>query len=214
MGSVPACCNCGTTKTFQFVVFTQSQEMLMKSIHLVLPLALAMGTAVLGAEAQPYPYAYPPPPPAYSQRAPTSYGYANVLRVTPAYSGYHTMEQQCDGPPQPKDTTGGTVLGAIVGGLIGNTVGRGNGRVAATAVGAVAGGAIGNNIAKNGDPGPPGCRMVDVVHNDNGQPNGFDVEYDYKGDVYVARMAYDPGNRIRVRVSVVPADEGPGQAGR
>ena len=66
-------------------------------------------------------------------------------------------------------------------------------------------------MAKNSDPDyvQPGCRMVDVAHDDDGHPAGFNVEYDYKGDVYVARMPYDPGNRIRVRVSVVPAEDGP-----
>jgi uncharacterized protein YcfJ len=190
----------------------------MKSGYLIAPLALAMATVVMVPDAGAQPYG-PPPPPQYSQHGPVSFGYANVLRVTPAYYSYHTMEQQCDGPPQQKNTSGGTFLGAIIGGVIGNTLGRGNGsgqRAAATAVGAVAGGAIGNTIARNSDPGylPAGCRMVDVVHTDNSQPSGFDVEYDYKGDVYVARMPYDPGNRIRVRVSVVPAEDGPGQPGR
>ena len=34
------------------------------------------------------------------------------------------------------------------------------------------------------------------------------VEYTYKGESYRSRLAYDPGNRLRVRVSVTP-DEGP-----
>lgn len=151
------------------------------------------------------------PPPQYAQqRPPVSFGYANVLRVTPVYDTYMTNEQQCDGPPQPvrKDTTGGTVLGAIIGGAIGNTVGKGDGRRAATIGGAVIGGTIGHEAAKNSGPDyvPSGCRIVQVERGGGGPPIGFDVEYDYKGDVYVARMPYDPGNRIRVRVTVVPAD--------
>jgi uncharacterized protein YcfJ len=134
-----------------------------------------------------------------------------VIRVTPVYDNYTTVEQQCDGyRPAPKDTTGGTVLGAIIGGALGNQVGKGDGRKAATIGGAVIGGAIGHDVAKNSDPNyvPAGCRTVEVPRGDD-RPAGFDVEYDYKGDVYVARMPYDPGNRIRVRVSVVPADEPP-----
>jgi uncharacterized protein YcfJ len=34
----------------------------------------------------------------------------------------------------------------------------------------------------------------------------YDVEYNYKGDTYMSRLDYDPGNRLRVRVSVVPDD--------
>jgi uncharacterized protein YcfJ len=33
---------------------------------------------------------------------------------------------------------------------------------------------------------------------------GYDVEYLYKGEKYMSRLAFDPGNRVRVRVSVVP----------
>jgi uncharacterized protein YcfJ len=110
---------------------------------------------------------------------------------------------------QHKDTTGATVLGAVVGGALGNTVGKGDGRKAATIAGAVAGGAIGHNIAKNDSDryqqGP--CHVVDV-ENEERQPVGYDVEYNYKGEVYSARMSYDPGNRIRVRVTVLPADDG------
>jgi uncharacterized protein YcfJ len=35
---------------------------------------------------------------------------------------------------------------------------------------------------------------------------GYDVEYRYRGEVYVSRLNYDPGERLRVRVSVTPAD--------
>jgi uncharacterized protein YcfJ len=34
----------------------------------------------------------------------------------------------------------------------------------------------------------------------------YDVEYTYKGDTYMSRLDHDPGNRLRVRVSVVPDD--------
>ena len=32
----------------------------------------------------------------------------------------------------------------------------------------------------------------------------YDVEYRYRGELYNARMNYDPGDRIRVRISVTP----------
>lgn len=179
----------------------------MKSGYLLAPLVIALSMAAFApnADAQPYP--------PHAAQETVTYGYATVLRVNPAYETYHAMEQQCDDGGYQRaqnDTTGGTIVGAIVGGALGNTVGKGDGRKAATVAGAVAGGVIGHNIAKNSDPGyyQGGCRMVDVERDDR-RPAGFDVEYNYKGDVYVARMPYDPGNRIRVRVSVVPADDGP-----
>ena len=143
-----------------------------------------------------------------------SYGYAAVLRVNPVYETYRTVDQQqqCDDGGyvrEQKDTTGATVLGAVVGGALGNTVGKGDGRKATTIAGAVVGGMIGHNIAKNSDSsryqqGP--CRTVDAERDDR-HVAGYDVEYSYKDEVYVARMSYDPGNRIRVRVSVTPADD-------
>ena len=35
----------------------------------------------------------------------------------------------------------------------------------------------------------------------------YDVEYTYKGDTYMSRLREDPGNRLRVRVTVVPDDD-------
>ena len=171
----------------------------MKPGYLIAPLVLAMA---MTASAQPYDG---------PRNEGVSYGYASVLRVTPVYDDYGTIDQQpCDDgsyQPRHKDTTGGTVLGAIVGGALGNQVGKGDGRKAATVAGAVAGGAIGHNIAKNSNDGYYESGPCGVEHTDH-RLAGYDVEYNYKGDVYVARMPYDPGNRIRVRVTVVPADDG------
>ena len=139
-------------------------------------------------------------------------------------------EQPAPPPPRehPDTRAGGTVIGAIVGGVIGNVFGKGQGRRAATAVGAVAGGVIGNNIAAvndaRSDPqetraesqqfenvDPPAaaptqrhCREV----RDNAQRRivGYDVEYRYGGEIYMARLAYDPGDRMRVKISVVPVE--------
>ena len=166
-------------------------------------IAIALALAVANAGAQPYP----------GDPEGVSYGYATVLRVTPAYETVRTVDQQqqCDDGGyvrEHRDTTGGTILGAVIGGALGNQVGKGDGRKAATVAGAVAGGAIGHSIAKNSDryQSAP-CRAVDVEHEDRRRV-GYDVEYNYKGEVYVARMGYDPGNRVRVRVSVLPVDDG------
>jgi len=35
---------------------------------------------------------------------------------------------------------------------------------------------------------------------------GYDVEYRYRGEIYMARTSTDPGDRLRVRVSVTPAE--------
>jgi uncharacterized protein YcfJ len=146
------------------------------------------------------------------------YGWADVLRVDPVYDDAGPPPS---GPPReecyeeqvqvaPDNRAGSTVLGAIVGGVIGHSFGKGSGRVATTAAGVAAGAAIGNNVAAAEDD-PRGyrterhCRIVD-------SPGGkrhilaYDIEYRYRGELYTSRMNFDPGDRLRVRVSVTPAE--------
>ena len=164
-------------------------------------------------------------PPANVEEA-TRYGWAVVLRVDPIYernAEAPTHEECVDEPvaPPPRERAdsraGGTVVGALIGGVIGNLFGKGNGRKAATAAGVVAGGVVGNNFAANAD-----ARALEASANDADVPverhcrqvaspasrriAAYDVEYRYGGEVYMARLAYDPGDRMRVRISVVPAD--------
>ena len=146
-----------------------------------------------------------------------NFAYADVLRVDPIYEYVNAPREECyedrvTTRERRGDTTGGTVLGAIVGAAIGNQVGSGDGRRAATAAGAVIGGTVGHNAARD-NAGPPRvysetqhrCRRVDDYREDR-RVVGYDVEYRYRGDVYVSRVGYDPGDRLRVRVSVTPAD--------
>jgi uncharacterized protein YcfJ len=76
----------------------------------------------------------------------------------------------------------------------------------------VIGGAIGRDIDQRN--GPPGrsyetterrCRVVDGSYEER-QIVGYDVEYRFRGEIYNSRLDYDPGDRLRVRVSVAPAD--------
>ncbi|HET9482418.1 MAG TPA: glycine zipper 2TM domain-containing protein [Xanthomonadales bacterium] len=147
-----------------------------------------------------------------------NFAYADVLRVDPVYEYVQSNEprEECYDErvvtrEQGRDSAGGAVLGAIVGAAIGNQVGSGDGRRAATAAGAVIGGTVGANAARNNggtrayESTQRRCRLVDDYREDQ-QVVGYDVEYRYRGDVYVSRLGYDPGDRLRVRVSVTPAD--------
>jgi uncharacterized protein YcfJ len=139
-----------------------------------------------------------------------SYGYAQVLRAEEVMERVvtRTPEERCDEVEyrQSGQTTGGTVVGALVGAALGNQVGKGDGRKAATVAGAVAGGAIGHNIARNrAEAEARGCQIVEVEREEQ-RVVGYDVEYMYKGEKYMSRLPYDPGNRLRIRVSVVPDD--------
>lgn len=142
--------------------------------------------------------------------------WADVLRVDPIYDRVVSAPREvCEDVPVDRrvdnggNRAAGTVLGAIVGGVLGNTVGKGDGRKAATVAGAVIGGAVGNNVAK-GDGGyytdtERHCRMIED-RSDERRVVAYDVQYRYRGDVYMSRLNYDPGDRLRVRVSVAPAE--------
>ncbi len=135
-----------------------------------------------------------------------TYGYAQVLRATPIYElvRVRSTEQRCGVSSSRDDSTGGTVAGALVGGALGNQVGKGDGRKASTLAGAVIGGAIGRGIDRNNSvAGTGNCRMVNVQR-DERQLTGYDVEYQYKGEKYMSRMAADPGIRLRIRIAVSP----------
>lgn len=157
--------------------------------------------------------------PGYPVSENTAYAYADVLRVDPVYETVRFREPREECYDQPVEVVergrsghGGAVLGAIIGGALGNQVGGGDGRRAATIAGAVVGGAIGHDADKrNARPErrysstERRCQVVDVDREER-RVAGYDVEYRFKGDVYLSRLDYDPGNKLRVRVTVSPAD--------
>lgn len=145
-----------------------------------------------------------------------NYSYADVLRVDPVYRSSRVSQprEECFDTDVRRstrndNTTAGTIVGAIVGGALGNQVGKGNGRKAATVAGAVAGGVIGRNIDAANNPErvynerQTRCEVVED-YRDVRQLVGYDVEYRYRGEVFMSRLDYDPGQRLRVRISVTP----------
>lgn len=114
---------------------------------------------------------------------------------------------------------GGAVLGGLAGGVLGNQVGGGNGKVAATALGAVLGAFAGDNIDnRNARPAPAYPAQVyqtsgrddnrcQTVYETQSQLTGYQVVYDYRGQSYSTFMRNNPGNSLRVRVSVEPIQE-------
>ncbi len=155
----------------------------------------------------------PPPPPVGAENV--NFAYADVLRSNPVYDTLRASapREECyDERVERRDGgngTGGAVLGAIIGGALGNQVGKGDGRKAATVAGAVIGGTIGHNQATRDGRRYEGverrCRVVDDFREER-RLVGYDVEYRYRGEVYMSRLDYDPGDKLRVRVSVTPAD--------
>jgi hypothetical protein len=154
-------------------------------------LALALVASSIHAQDVRYSDQPPPPPPGAPGPAGPGpdenahYGWADVLRADPVQGIVRTTvpQQQCYNQQvvqhDPGNSGVGTVLGAVVGGVLGSTVGKGSGRVAATVGGAVVGGAVGNHVSDQGG--------------------------DYTTN-QTSRLNYDPGERLRVRVQVQPAD--------
>lgn len=190
-----------------------------KQISLAAAAALLLAGAASAQNVILPPAAYPATTPAAPvDGAPGSvahYAWADVLRVDPVYETVSVTRsrRECRDVRVTERERGngsaGAVLGAIVGGVLGNTVGKGDGRKAATVAGAVAGGAVGHGVATRGDGDythvETRCDDVPEVSREQ-RVNGYDVEYRYQGDVYMSRLAYDPGERLRVRVSVTPAE--------
>ena len=142
--------------------------------------------------------------------------FGRVVRVQPRVEQIRMPRQECrteyvQVPVEQQRGVGGGIVGGIVGGLLGNQVGSGSGRVAATAAGAIAGAMVGDRAENNNRGQGPAvqeqavrqCRTVDAYES---RTYGYDVTYEYRGQTHTTLMNRDPGNRVRLRVSVQPVD--------
>ena len=153
------------------------------------------------------------------------FGWAAVLRVDPVYDEPGASAESTSAPQQEcweeqvpvgagADAGSGrrtvaTMIGAMVGGLLGNQVGKGDGRKAATVAGVVAGGVVGTQVAAERQQYTTQRRCRPATTGSAPGPRhvvAYDVEYRYRGEVFTSRLAYDPGDRMRVKISVTPAE--------
>jgi len=156
-----------------------------------------------------------------------AYDYAKVVDVQPLTRQVRVSSPQREcwdetryderdyGPPRARNSAGPTLLGAVIGAAIGNQIGHGDGRRAATAAGAIIGAGVGNSQAgrRNGYEQPPPPRAYTVQRCETHYRNdieeridGYRVTYVYHGRRGVTQLPYKPGDRIRVRVDVSPAE--------
>lgn len=112
-------------------------------------------------------------------------------------------------------SAGRMILGGLIGAAIGNQIGSGDGRRAATVAGALIGTAIGHDAGsrQNGrywsrDYDSRPVERCDVRYESTYESriDGYNVTYVYAGQRHTTRLPYDPGDRIRIRVDVSPAD--------
>lgn len=146
------------------------------------------------------------------------FDYAEVVRVDPIvrHVRVSTPREECwdeEVPVYRSEYRSATpmILGGIIGGVVGSTMGKGDGRTAATVAGTVLGGSVGRDVGHaNQRPAESGtvletrCRQV-ADYREEERVEGYDVSYRYQGEEYRTRMPRDPGERVRVRVTVEPA---------
>ncbi len=115
--------------------------------------------------------------------------YAQVLAVTPVYQTLRASrtEMRCEEKPAPRTAP------------VGEEDGRWN-KLLDSMKGVFIRDPAPQPIA---EPAKPTCRMV-PVEREFRRPIAYDVDYVYKGFKYRSRLAEDPGNRLRIRVSVMP----------
>lgn len=108
---------------------------------------------------------------------------------------------------------GGMVLGGIIGGVVGHQIGSGRGKDVATVAGTLIGAAVGHDIsaergARYSAPREEYVERCAVRYEEEYEERieGYRVTYLYHGREYTTRLPYDPGDRIRVRVDIEPAE--------
>jgi len=155
---------------------------------------------------------YAAPPPAISDVEHVNFAYAQVLNVTSVYQDVRVPRavETCEDYERVErvrpQSAGGTVLGAIIGGVVGNQVGSGSGRRVATVAGAVAGGAIGREAGTESRVSTESRCHLGEEYVLEQQVVGYDVEYRYRGEVFMSRLDHNPGDRLRIRVAVSPVE--------
>jgi uncharacterized protein YcfJ len=145
--------------------------------------------------------------------------YARVISVTPQVEQINSPRQECRTeyetverrPQQQERGAGGSIVGGIAGALLGSQVGNGNGRIAAAAAGAITGAVVGDRLENNGnnvnaqstyEQRPVRqCRTIDSWQT---RTTGYSVTYEYQNRTYTSILPYDPGQRLRLAVSLTP----------
>ena len=119
-----------------------------------------------------------------------NYAYADVLRADPTYEVIQVRDgvQECE-EPMAADPSQHEVAAAEAD--RGSTL-------------ALAGQ---SQVQVNGvaSQAPRECRALEATREER-RISGYDVEYRYKGQLYRSHMGYDPGNKLRIRITVAPAD--------
>lgn len=120
-----------------------------------------------------------------------SIAYAQVLRVQPVYETLRVtrMQEHCTEVPadEPEEDSERSVVSRLVG-SVRRVLGKDDADTATSRE----------------------CTTV-PVRQELRRPVAYDVDYVYKGTKYRSRLPQDPGNRLRIKVSVTPLPGGQGR---
>ncbi|MCB1582633.1 MAG: hypothetical protein R3E90_03220 [Marinicella sp.] len=139
--------------------------------------------------------------------------YGRVVEVEPIYQSVSMPEERqvCDRGLDDRyrhrprtSNAGNAVLGGIIGGAIGNKFGKGRGRDASTALGILIGAGIGAN--KNNHHAPRQTCYVETYYHQEERFMGYDVTYEYGGELYHTQLNQYPGDFVRLEVDVRVVD--------
>lgn len=107
-----------------------------------------------------------------------------------------------------------SIAGGIIGGVIGHQFGSGSGKDAATVAGALVGASMGaraahdrgaTSVAYEERPVTVQRCQTTTSYREEERIQGYQVTYVYAGRQYQTTMASHPGDRMPVRVTVVPS---------
>lgn len=150
------------------------------------------------------------------QGKPNFYDYAEVVLVEPIvrYVRVSAPRQECWDEEVPAYRAGYAsatpmIVGGIIGGAIGNKVVKGH-KDLGIAAGALLGGSVARDLhhrhrTQHGAYSSVRTRCEQVVdYHEEERVEGYRVTYRYKGETFTTRTNRDPGDQLRVAVSVRP----------
>ena len=167
----------------------------------VLCLACSFGLAAGGQEPDSRKGEQPEAPVRVVPAENVRFDYAQVLRVEPVYQTLRATrtEERCDDVPVVEVRSRASKAGAESPGVLERMVESVKGMFREEAPRAKPDPAPVSATPRGG----ANCRLVQVERQFQ-RPIAYDVDYVYKGTKYRSRLAEDPGNRLRIRVSVTP----------
>ncbi len=156
---------------------------------------------------------------AVAARADVSYEYATVIAADPIVKTVRvtTPRKECWEEDvvyrreRHHDNGVGTVVGGIIGGAIGNAVGHKKrnkqvGAVVGAVLGATVGSAVSNQHRRTSTDRRGTEEVCEVYHDYHEEERivGYDVRYRYNDVTYATRTSRNPGETLKIRVSVSP----------